>query len=252
MRIIDIGVPLDAAPYAPWNYRFKAVSHAEGARAMLRLFKGSEVDDYPESMALGWEVITLTGHAGNHLDAPWHFGPTCEGKPARTIDQIPLEWCFSDGVRLDFRGRDGTDITVEQIERELTRIGYRIKPLDIVLLWTGADRYIDNVEDYVRRQAGLSIEGLHYLLDQGVKIVGIDAIAMDVSPGTMRRWFKEGRADPFFPAHFVGRQREHLHMEKLANLGEIPRDYGFKVSCMPIKIRGGSAGWVRPVAIIED
>jgi kynurenine formamidase len=50
----------------------------------------------------------------------------------------------------------------------------------------------------------------------------------------------------------VGRQREHLHMEKLANLGAIPRDYGFKVSCLPIKIRGASAGWTRPVAILED
>ena len=81
MKIIDIGVPLDAAPYPPWNYRFKRVSHEEGARAMLRLFKGSDVGDYPSSMALGWETITLTGHAGNHIDAPWHFGPLCEGKP---------------------------------------------------------------------------------------------------------------------------------------------------------------------------
>jgi len=89
VKIIDIGVPLDAAPYPPWNYRFKRVSHEEGARAMLRLFKGSDVGDYPDSMALGWETITLTGHAGNHIDAPWHFGPLCEGKPARTIDQIP-------------------------------------------------------------------------------------------------------------------------------------------------------------------
>jgi len=52
VKIIDIGVPLDAAPYPPWNYRFKRVSHEEGARAMLRLFKGSDVGDYPDSMAL--------------------------------------------------------------------------------------------------------------------------------------------------------------------------------------------------------
>lgn len=252
MQIIDIGVPLDAAPYPPWNYRFKRVSHEEGARAMLRLFKGSDVADYPESMGLAWETITLTGHAGNHLDAPYHFGPACEGKPARTIDQIPLDWCYSDGVRLDFRGHDQLDITVEEIEAELNRIGYRIKPLDIALLWTGADRYLDNVEQYVRMQAGLSVEGQNYLLDQGVKIIGIDAIAMDVSQKTMVDAFRAGKEDPFFPAHFVGRQREHLHMEKLANLGAIPKPFGFRVSCLPIKITGGSAGWCRPVAIVED
>jgi kynurenine formamidase len=55
-----------------------------------------------------------------------------------------------------------------------------------------------------------------------------------------------------FPAHFVGREREHLHKEKLANLGAIQRPFGFKVSALPIKITGGSAGWVRPVAIAED
>lgn len=252
MQIIDIGVPLEAAPYPPWNYRFKRVTHEEGARAMLRLFKGSDVGDYPESMALGWETITLTGHAGNHIDAPWHFGPLCEGKPARTIDQVPLEWCYGDGVRFDFRHRQGEDITVDDIQGELGRIGYALKPLDIVLLWTGSDQYIDNVKEYVRRQAGLSIEGQNYMLDQGVKLIGIDAIAMDVSFNTMRQAFEEGSAMPFFPAHFVGREREHLHMEKLANLGAIPKPFGFKVSALPIKITGGSAGWVRPVAIIDD
>jgi kynurenine formamidase len=252
VKIIDIGVPLDAAPYPPWNYRFKRVSHEEGARAMLRLFKGSDVGDYPESMALGWETITLTGHAGNHIDAPWHFGPLCEGKPARTIDQIPLEWCYGDGVRLDFRHRQGEDISVEDIKSELARIDYSLKPLDIVLLWTGSDQYLDNVDDYVRRQAGLSVAGQNFILDQGVKLIGIDAIAMDVSFATMARGLREGQPDALFPAHFVGREREHLHMEKLANLGTIPRPFGFKVSALPIKITGGSAGWVRPVAIVED
>jgi kynurenine formamidase len=252
MKIIDIGVPLDAAPYPPWTYRFRRVNHDEGARAMLRLFRGSDVGDYPEGLALGWETITLTGHAGNHIDAPWHFGPLCEGKPAKTIDQVPLEWCFSDGVRLDFRHRQGEDITPGDLRTELERIGYRPKPFDIVLLWTGADEYIQNVDEYVRRQAGLSIDGQNYLLDHGVKLIGIDAIAMDVSFQTMQRMFKEGHPEPFFPAHFVGRQREHLHMEKLANLGAIPRPFGFKVSALPIKITGASAGWVRPVVILDD
>jgi len=83
---------------------------------------------------------------------------------------------------------------------------------------------------------------------------------MDVSFNTMQKAFRENRSRtastgsemPFFPAHFVGREREHLHMEKLANLGAIPRPHGFKVSALPIKITGGSAGWVRPVAIVED
>ena len=212
MKIIDIGVPLDAAPYPPWNYRFKRVSHEEGARAMLRLFKGSDVGDYPESMGLGWETITLTGHAGNHIDAPWHFGPLCEGKPARTIDQIPLEWCYGDGVRLDFRHREGEDISVEDIKGELARIGYALKPLDIVLLWTGSDQYLDNVDEYVRRQAGLSVAGQNFILDEGVKLIGIDAIAMDVSFATMARGWREGQSRRAVPGAFRRpRARAYAH-----------------------------------------
>jgi kynurenine formamidase len=41
-------------------------------------------------------------------------------------------------------------------------------------------------------------------------------------------------------------------MEKLANLGAVGRQKGFTVCCFPVKIKGASAGWARPVAIIEE
>lgn len=56
------------------------------------------------------------------------------------IDEIPLDWCYSDGVVLDFRHKaDGERITVDDVQKELERIQYEIKPLDIVLIQTGAD-----------------------------------------------------------------------------------------------------------------
>ena len=44
-------------------------------------------------------------HSGTHVDAPLHYGPSANGH-TRTIDEVPLEWCFGNGVRLDFRGGD--------------------------------------------------------------------------------------------------------------------------------------------------
>jgi kynurenine formamidase len=38
--------------------------------------------------------LTLTTHSGTHLDAPWHYWPTSEGKPSKTIDQIPRPFRF--------------------------------------------------------------------------------------------------------------------------------------------------------------
>ncbi len=39
--------------------------------------------------------------------------------------------------------------------------------------------------------------------------------------------------------------------ERLGNLGAIPKPFGFKVSCLPVKVRNAGAGWSRVVAIID-
>lgn len=52
-------------------------------------------------------------------------------------------------------------------------------------------------------------------------------------------------------AHFAGIEKGYCHMEKMANLDQIPEAHGFKVACFPINIRSASAGWVRPVAIVD-
>jgi kynurenine formamidase len=59
------------------------------------------------------------------------------------------------------------------------------------------------------------------------------------------------KRDPklFYPAHFYGRKREFIHIERLANLEKLP-DYGFKVICFPVKIRKTGAAWSRVVAIL--
>jgi len=55
------------------------------------------------------ERACLTTHDTSHLDAPWHYAPTSEGKPAKKIDEIPLEWCYGDGVVLDFHHKKAKD-----------------------------------------------------------------------------------------------------------------------------------------------
>jgi len=266
--VVDLGVYLDEAAYPPWGFKATHVTHAQGAKAManflnLREFEGRDgavgQKDFPESLGLAWTQVHLSDHSGNHIDAPYHFGPTVGDQPAKTIDQVPLDWCFGPGLRLDFRALAGRDIGVADLEREVARIeatlGAGTSPLvgpgTIPLLWTGADAHIGDDQRYWPSQAGLSVEGLHWLLDRGVRLIGIDAYAMDVSYETMKRDV-EGSDSPdrFFPLHFVGRQREHMHLEKLANLGALPRPHGFLFAAFPVKLRGASAGWVRPVALV--
>lgn len=80
------------------------VDHAVGAEQMESFFPGLKREQLPRGLGWALEKMTLTTHSGTHLDAPYHYHPTMDrGKPALTIDQIPLNWCFSDGVLLDFR-----------------------------------------------------------------------------------------------------------------------------------------------------
>lgn len=98
------------------------------------------------------ETIKLTTHNGTHLDAPWHFHPTQDGgAPALTIDEIPLEWCYQPGVKLDFTAfPDGYVVTAADVEAELKRIGHELKPLEIVMVNTAAGKALGD-PDYVSR-----------------------------------------------------------------------------------------------------
>src|SRR5258708_26762374 len=109
----------------------------------MQEYLGVRAEDLVWSDGKGWaiEEIHAISHAGTHVDAPYHYGAMSEGKPARRIDEVPLEWCFAPGVVIDMRGKNPGDlITVEDLERALRLIDYTLKPGDIVLIHTGADK----------------------------------------------------------------------------------------------------------------
>ncbi|MFH1090817.1 MAG: cyclase family protein [Pseudomonadota bacterium] len=256
-RLIDLSITLESdLPSDPKltiphiEYR----DHEIGGKEMLEFFPGLTREQLPKGMGWAVEFIQLTTHSGTHLDAPYHFHPQQDhGAPSMTIDQIPLEWCFSDGVLLDFSHKaDGERITAADVEAKLSRIGYSLKPLDIVLVRTGAEKAWGTPE-YLVTGAGMTRESTLYLLDRGVKVVGIDAWTWDRPlPLIAKEFAQTGDPKIIWEAHFTGIEKGYCHMEKMANLGAIPKPYGFQVACFPIKIKSASAGWVRPVAIVEE
>ena len=154
---------------------------------------------------------------------------------------------------LDFRHKaDGERITVSDVKKELKRIEYDLKPLDIVLIQTGADDSW-GTEKYLVRGAGMDRESTLFLTEQGIKLVGIDAWSWDRPLPFQAQEFKQNH-DPkvIWEAHFAGIEAGYCHMEKLANLSAIGKPHGFTVCCFPIKIKGASAGWTRPVAIVDE
>ena len=255
IRLIDLSVPLQhEAASEPLPARIRYLTHDAEGLAQMQQFFGVKREDLVYSSGRGWAVeeIQAITHTGTHVDAPYHYGPTSEGKPARRIDEVPLEWCFAPGVVLDMRHKAAGDfITMADLQAALDRIQYTLKPLDIVLLQTGADKRLGSADYFA--QPGLGRKGVLWLVEQGVRVIGIDAYTLDRPFAHMVADYRRtGDGRYVWPAHFAGITREYCQIEKLANLDLIPQPHGFYVSCLPVKIAGASAGWCRAVALIPE
>jgi kynurenine formamidase len=252
MRFVDLTAPIaQSPPETPDVLRtdIEYQDHTEGARqieALLgvpaRLLRDGE----------GWATETFTRfgtHSSTHVDAPWHYNSRIEGQPAETIDQLPLEWFFSDGVVLDMTAKgDGEAIDVADLEAELERIGHELRELDIVLVRTGRDAQYGE-PGYMALGPGVTVPATRWLWDRGVRVMGIDAWGWD-APLHMQAQQAMERDEPgvFWAAHQA--DLPYSQIERLVNLGELPAT-GFKVACFPLRISGGSAAPARVVAIVD-
>jgi kynurenine formamidase len=253
VRLVDLSAPIAQSP-PEWPDVLRTdveySDHAAGAAQIesllgvpARLLRDGE----------GWATETFTSfgtHNSTHVDAPWHYNSTIGGEPAGTIDQLPLEWFFSDGVVLDMTAKaDGERIDVADVESELGRIGHELKELDIVLVRTGRDAYYEDA-GYMALGPGVTPEATHWLFDRGVRVMGIDAWGWD-APLYMQAQeaIERDEQGVFWAAHQA--DLPYSQIERLVNLDQLPPT-GFKVACFPLKLVGGSAAPARVVAILPD
>jgi kynurenine formamidase len=256
-RIVDLSVALEANiasdPPGQWpQITYIAHKDAAGLSRMLQHFPGLTEQDLPAGEAWAVEQLQVSTHNGTHLDAPYHFHSTMDGgKRAWTIDEVPLEWCFGRGVKLDFRHlADGYVATPQDVEKELARTGVTLQPFDIVLVNTAAGaRY--GQPDYVSRGCGMGRDATLWLTERGVKIAGTDGWSWDAPfVHTAKKYAATKDASLIWEGHRAGMVRAYCHIEKLANLDQLPAT-GYNVACFPFKIKAASAGFTRAVAIFE-
>lgn len=254
-RFIDLSVPLEAGIASDPPHlvpQIDYMDHQDGAVEFEQM-TGLDRSQFLGGEGCAAEVCRITTHNGTHLDAPWHYHPTMDGgKPAMRIDDVPLDWCFRPGVKLDFRHLpDGHVVTADEVAAELARIGHALQPLDIVLVNTAAGAAYGQ-PDYLSRGCGMGREATLYLTSRGVRVTGIDGWSWDAPfAHTIRRIRETGDASLFWEGHKAGAEIGYCHMEKLANLESLPAT-GFTVSCFPVKVARASAGWCRAVAILND
>ena len=255
-RIIDLSVALagDIASDPPgMEPKIAYIGHKETAPQVCAFFPGLAPADLPDGEGWAIERVEITTHNGTHLDAPWHFASTMDGgKRAITIDEVPLEWCFQPGVKLDFRHfADGYVVTAADVEAALDKIDHTLSPFEIVVINTAAGKAYGQ-PDYVSKGCGMGREATLYLLERGVRVTGTDGWSWDAPfIHTRDRYLATGNAKLIWEGHKAGREIGYCHIEKLHNLESLPPT-GFTIACFPVKVRGGSAGWTRAVAIFEE
>jgi kynurenine formamidase len=187
-------------------------------------------------------------HGGTHIDAPLHFNAT-----GKSVDALPLDQLVGDAVVVDVHARVDADpdyrIRVPDLRAWETAHG-RIPARGIVLLrtgfgarWPDRTRYMGTAERGPGAVAKLHFPGLHQdaarwlLTERAIKAVGIDTPSIDYGQSTA------------FETHVALFAEGVPAFENVANLDQLPaRD--FTIVALPMKIRGGSGGPLRIVALL--
>lgn len=240
MRASSVNIVPQVEPVTPWG---------EGAQVMCQIF-GCEQHQLPGGEGWGDERLRITTHLGTHVDAPLHYGSTCEGKPSRTIGDLALEELFVDAIVLDLRGSAPWEgIPVAALEAAIEKGGAPVPQGGAVLIRTGQEAY-DVADEEFYRYPGMTRAGTLYLSGLGAKVLGTDALGWDRPFAAMRRAFREtGDPGEIWDGHFAGRDKEVFIVQQLSNLAALP-PHGFKVGFFPLRLAGCSAAPARVVAFL--
>jgi arylformamidase len=204
MKLIDITVPLDAslASY-PNNVPFSL-------EAIKRLARGDSSNV---------SALHMSAHTGTHVDAPRHFYDEGTGAEA-----LPLEMLVGRARVIELRTRagiTGDDLAGVDLSEDVRLL---IKTQNS-RLWGDPAFHADYI--------GITESGAKYLVDHGIKVVGVDYLSVEVfrTPGA--------------PAHHLLLGAGTIVIEGL-NLREVEAGV-YEMLCLPLKVVGSDGAPARVV-----
>jgi kynurenine formamidase len=253
VTVIDLSQRLSnqTSSFEPMPHVIEYFDHVATAAIVDEKY-GLGAEYWLEGMVWAHERVTLTTHSGTHIDAPYHYHPTSGGQLARAIEDVPFQWLMGDGVVLDMRGCDRVEgIRESDVRRALDEIEYELKPFDIALIRTDVSNHYET-PGYELLHPGLRRDATSYLVEQGVRLIGIDAWGIDRAFDLMADEALAGDTDQLWESHKFGAEAEYCQIEKLTNLDKLPTASGFTVLALPIRLADASGAWSRVVALVPE
>jgi arylformamidase len=203
-RFIDVSVPLKAGmPAFPGNPEFEL-------HAVKRIADGGSSNV---------SRLVLGTHTGTHVDAPRHFFDN-----GATIDALALELLIGRARVVEIPKRGG--IT----RADLAAAGLRE---DLRVLLKTPNSAFWNGEGFRQDFTYLDESAASYLVEQGVKVIGIDYLSVEQ--------FKK----PGAPAHRALLSKNAIIIEGL-NLSDAPPGM-YEMYCLPLPVTGGDGAPARVV-----
>ncbi len=222
--------------------RQRLLNHARWLTGRRRLRER----DLPDGCFLSNEFYRMSVHQGTHVDAPFHYGPLCEGRPARKVLDLPLDWCSGPGLVLDVRPYDR--VGEPEVKEALRTAEGTAGPGTVVLFRTDSDLRL-GTPAYFTRSTAITPAAIDHLLDLGVKVLGTDCWSFDGPPRRMvEEYYRTGDRGVLWPAHLHGRRREFVQIEGLAGLRALEGRGPFRFMAFPVALADAGAAWCRAVA----
>ncbi|MEH6417760.1 cyclase family protein [Pseudomonas sp. CGJS7] len=232
--------------------------------------RGTQVDD-PMGVGAAMNAHTsytgtafsMYSHTGTHIDALNHFGIGGKiwngyeadkhlgdrGWNKTGIEKFPP--LIARGVMLDVAALKGVDmlpdeyrISRQDLQDSLKRQNLKLQRGDIVLIRTGRMKLFEQAEAYIAKPPGLGIDAARFLVeDSGAMILGADNLSLETFPSEVQ--------GEYVPLHTYLLAQHGVPIIELIALDELSRDkvYEFAFIGGPLKIRGGDAAPLRPVAL---
>jgi kynurenine formamidase len=236
-QLVDLSHPFDAdTVYWPTAEGFRLEKDFEGVTEKGFFYAANK--------------FSTAEHGGTHIDAPVHFA-----KGRHTVDEIPLEQLVGEGVVVDVvkQSEASRDYQVTAADfQQWEKLNGQIPAGAIVILRTGYSKYWPDRKRYMgtdERGAGavpkLHFPGLHpeaarwLASNRSIKAIGLDTPSIDYGQSTL------------FESHRALFDRNIPALENLANLDKLPAK-NFTVVALPMKIKGGSGGPLRAIAILKE